>query len=328
MPEITVIIPTHNRWHLLRRTLAGALGQESVDHEVIVVDDGSSDETPERLAELDDSRLRVFRHETGRGVAVARNRGLKEARGDWVGFLDDDDLWAPWKLRCQLDAAHEADSVFSFASAVLVDEKLSVVDVQRAPDPTDILDNVLRWQAIPGGCSNIITRTDLAQEVGGFDPSLSMVADWDMWIRLLLRGGGRASRCDEFFVGYYQHASNMSVVDTDVFRDELAYMIRKHAEARAERKVEIDEVLFSRWLAGGYRRSGDRRGAARAYLHTARSHRNLGNVVRAFGLLFGEPTMQRRSRYSPEEIPRPDWLDLYREGGRLEAVFKPHRGET
>lgn len=321
MTEISVIIPTHNRWHLLRRTLAGAIAQEGVDHEVVVVDDGSSDGTSERLAELGEPRLRVFRHERGKGVAHARNRGIEEARGEWVAFLDDDDLWAPDKLRAQLGAARAVGAPFAYAGAIVVDEHLEVVDVQRAPAADDVLADVLAWQAVPGGCSNPIARTELARRVGGFDPNLSMVADWDMWTRLLLAADGRAAAAHELHVGYLRHPANMSVVDADVFTRELEYMESKFATERDARGISVDVVNFSRWLAGGYRRRGNRVSAARAYLRAARRRRNLGNVVRATGLLLGERAMSRFTTYRPERLDHPPaWLDLYRSGGRLESV--------
>ena len=81
-PDVSVVIPTRSRWHLLSgAALPSALEQEDVELEVIVVDDGSEDETPARLRELADPRLVVIRHETSRGVAVARNAGISAARG-------------------------------------------------------------------------------------------------------------------------------------------------------------------------------------------------------------------------------------------------------
>jgi glycosyltransferase involved in cell wall biosynthesis len=321
MPEVSIVIPTHNRWPLLRRTLAGALAQEGVDHEVIVVDDGSSDGTYERVQALRERRLRAFRHERGRGVAHARNRGLEEARGEWVAFLDDDDLWAPGKLHSQLDVARERDAPFVFASAVVVDEGLDVIDVQRAPTADGALERVLSWQAVPGGCSNAISTTALARNVGGFDASLSMAADWDMWIRLLLAAEGRAAVCPELLVGYLRHPGSMSVVDAGVFLRELDEIEAKFAAQRRARGVEIDGVNFSRWLAGGYRRGGQRVAAARAYLRGAWRYRNAGNAMRAAGILLGERAMSRLSPYRPERLERePDWLGLYRAGGRLESV--------
>ncbi|MFL5884580.1 MAG: glycosyltransferase family 2 protein, partial [Thermoleophilaceae bacterium] len=99
MSGVSVVIPTHNRWPQMRGTLDGALGQTGVEHEVIVVDDCSSDGTAEGLAGIENDRLRFLRHEQNRGVAAARNTGIEAARHEWLAFLDDDDLWAPNKLR-------------------------------------------------------------------------------------------------------------------------------------------------------------------------------------------------------------------------------------
>src|ERR687896_831399 len=105
-PDVTVVIPTRSRWDLLSTAaLPSALAQEDVEIEVIVVDDGSSDTTPDALAELADPRVRVLRHQRARGVARARNAGIAAARGEWIAFLDDDDLWSPRKLRLQLERA-------------------------------------------------------------------------------------------------------------------------------------------------------------------------------------------------------------------------------
>ncbi len=92
------MIPTHNRRHLLPRTLDSVLGQVGVDLEVIVVDEASRDGTAAYLHELDDDRVRVVRHEQPKGTARARNAGIGLAAGRYVAFCDDDDLWAPDKL--------------------------------------------------------------------------------------------------------------------------------------------------------------------------------------------------------------------------------------
>ena len=105
--EVSIVIPTRNRSELLRTTIRSALRQQHVEFELIVVDEGSTDETAELLADVRDARLRVIRHETPLGLSAARNDGAEEARGKWVAFLDDDDLWAPDKLMEQLHAAQE-----------------------------------------------------------------------------------------------------------------------------------------------------------------------------------------------------------------------------
>lgn len=92
---MTVVIPTRNRWSiLLGAALPAALGQEGVDHEVVVVDDGSTDETSDRIAAIGEQRLRVVRHDRSLGVGRARNAGIDAAQGAWIAFLDDDMIGA------------------------------------------------------------------------------------------------------------------------------------------------------------------------------------------------------------------------------------------
>ena len=106
-PAVSVVIPTRDRWPLLATTLASALGQDGVALEVVVVDDGSATAAPV-VPPFDDPRVRIARNDRSLGVAGARNRGIEAARGEWIAFLDDDDVWAPAKLRRQLDAATAA----------------------------------------------------------------------------------------------------------------------------------------------------------------------------------------------------------------------------
>ena len=97
-PEVSVVVPTHNRSGLLAQTLHSVLWQRGVDLEVLVVDDGSADDTAEMVAGLADPRIRLLRHDHPQGVSAARNRGVAAASGRWLAFCDDDDLWAPDKL--------------------------------------------------------------------------------------------------------------------------------------------------------------------------------------------------------------------------------------
>src|SRR5207248_7970393 len=185
---VTVIIPTRDRWPLLSVTLRSALAQEDVALEVVVVDDGSTDETPERLASESDERVRVIRHPESRGVAAARNSAIEAARGEWIAFLDDDDLWAPHKLHTQLAAADERDAAWVYSSALVVDDRRSVLDVIDAPDPDRLLALLLAYNPMPAGASNVVARTKVVRDLGGQDETLSHFAGWDLWIKLALAG--------------------------------------------------------------------------------------------------------------------------------------------
>ena len=102
MPRVSVAISTWNRAHLVGRAIRSALAQTFEDFELLVVDDGSSDATPEVLAAVSDARLRRVRHERNFGVSRTRNTALGLARGEWLAYLDDDNEWAPDYLERQL----------------------------------------------------------------------------------------------------------------------------------------------------------------------------------------------------------------------------------
>ena len=93
-PDVSVVVPTRDRWTLLDATLTSALAQQGVNFEIIVIDDGSSSQPPPMPA-LTDPRVRLIRNAGPHGVARARNLGIDQARGQWIAFLDDDDVWAP-----------------------------------------------------------------------------------------------------------------------------------------------------------------------------------------------------------------------------------------
>ncbi|MCW3046870.1 MAG: glycosyltransferase family protein [Solirubrobacterales bacterium] len=205
VPEVTVVIPTRNRAPLLCGALSSALVQEEVDVEVIVIDDGSTDDTQARLDRIGDPRLRRLRNPAPEGVARARNAGLALAAGEWVAFLDDDDLWAPRKLRRQLDAAAAAGASFAYGAAIVVDEGEGLREEVPAPPADTIARDILARNVIPGGCSNAIARAELVRAVGGFDEGLAMLAHWDLWIRLLQRCP--AAACPEVVVAHRPHGA-------------------------------------------------------------------------------------------------------------------------
>src|ERR1044071_8329951 len=122
MAFVSVIIPTRDRAHLLFRTLQSVLAQSIENLEVMVVDDGSVDANG-AVAAAADPRVRVIRNQEPTGVSVARNRGIAAARGVWIAFCDDDDLWAPNKLQQQLNAADRAGANWAYAGDVNVDDQ-------------------------------------------------------------------------------------------------------------------------------------------------------------------------------------------------------------
>jgi glycosyltransferase involved in cell wall biosynthesis len=313
-PEVTVVVPTRSRWHhLSRAALPAALGQQDVDLELVVVDDGSLDETPRGLAQLDDARVRTMRNERSEGVARARNRGIAAARAEWVAFLDDDDLWSPLKLRTQLDAARAERADFVYAAAVFVDALGTPLRPDPAPDAATVA-RALRASDVVGGPSTVMARTALVRQLGGFEPSLSVLADWDLWLRLA--EAGRAAACTDVLVAYREHRENMSSVAAARVFTELDLLVRRHGLS-----ADLDGERFTRWVAAQQRAGGRRLAAARAYLRGARRFRSPALLARALAVPLGEPVMRIPARLRalrgaarPDRTREidPDWLGPYR----------------
>jgi glycosyltransferase involved in cell wall biosynthesis len=307
-PYVTVIIPTRNRRSFLPLALRSALSQEEVAVEVIVVDDSSTDDTSAYLGSIRDPRLRILGHASHQGVAKARNTGIAAAQGDWLAFLDDDDLWSPRKLTSQLRAAEARNAVFAYSSAVVLTENRQPLQVLPAPDPEELVTLLLRRSAIPAGSSNVIARTDVVRHLGAFDEHLFQLADWDLWIRLAQVDVAAAS--GEVLVGYCQHPGNMMLFNQRTAPQEFHYLCSKHGNLLAGSGANFDRVGFTRWIAWAYRRTGRRLEAATVYMGGALKYGSGGNVARAFGAILGERAMALRHT---EEVPSaPVWLDFYR----------------
>lgn len=244
-PYVSVVVPTRDRPHFAHRAVLSALAQEEVSLEVLVVDDGGR--RPLAL-NIDDPRIRIIRNQESTGVSSARNRGLFEARAPWVAFLDDDDIWAPHKLKTQLDALRTERKRWSIASSVVVDLGGDTVSLGECPpDSQAVLDCLCVYNAVPGGGSGPVVERSLLDEVGGFDERLSMVADWEMWHRL-----AHTEDCaivGEPLVGYLRHGTSMTANFADhrgeIDRMERATLRYCSSSTAARRDRYLD------WIANG-----------------------------------------------------------------------------
>ncbi len=191
-PDISVILPTHNRVALLPRAIASVLAQTDVAFELIVVDDASSDGTAQYLATLSDPRLRVITAQTNLGPSGARNRGLQAARAPVVAFLDSDDTYRARRLAAPLAALRDDGVVAVLSSALKHDRGLP--REARIPDLT-LQPAAFEWalicDLIPVEATSLTVRRETALAVGGFSPALRLAEDREFLIRLARRGSGR-----------------------------------------------------------------------------------------------------------------------------------------
>jgi glycosyltransferase involved in cell wall biosynthesis len=198
-PKVSVVIPTYNRADKVQKSVESVLAQSLADLEVIVVDDGSSDETAQTLQHAFGDRIRYY-FQPNQGVSVARNRGIEVARGEWVAFLDSDDLWEKDKLEWQFKAL---DRFGPRCGACYTDTRLfnhpetrtlfqMAEKNYRHEGVVGINSDVLRLLVKPGGAgmvvhlSSLLARADIIRKTSGFNLSLLYSEDSEFMFRLAM----------------------------------------------------------------------------------------------------------------------------------------------
>ena len=224
---VTVLVPSYQHESFVVQAVESALAQSGVEVEVLAIDDGSTDGSVARLGAIADDRLRVIAQEN-RGLSRTLNRGLALARGRWVKMLPSDDLLEPGALARQLETAGEDDLVVFSLPTVVDAENRPLPDPApqawfdlEAPDASALRRSLVERNAMcaPGA----LFLREAALEVGGFDPSLRIAQDYDLWMRLLECGGGR--HLPERLVRVRWHGANQSGVVTSSSEAERAYAL-------------------------------------------------------------------------------------------------------
>ena len=271
-PLVSLIIPAYNSRAYICDAVDSCLAQTYPNCEVVVVDDGSTDATPDLLRTRYGDRIRLIQ-QANRGAAGARNTGVREARGEYVQFCDSDDRLLPekvqagWQLFQQMP---EIALVYTFAKIVLPD------DVTEVPLPDvelpsgDLFCLLLCGYGNFVGTSTVMVRRQAVLEVGGFDESLAVAEDWDLWLRLASRWPFGA--INESLMIYRKRPGSLQSDDVDLAEGRLRVVQRARAYPRRAECLDdqaYDEFEASRyhklamlyWEAG---RRADARGALRA----------------------------------------------------------------
>ena len=316
--EVTVVIPTRNRRPLLMRALHSVLTQRAVDLAVVVVDDGGTDGTGAAVDGLGNERVTCLALPASGGVSAARNAGLDLARSDWVAFLDDDDLWAPDKLRSQLDAlAADGSAGWSSTGVLEVDERCRILAWDLPVPEHDVGDGLLSWNVVPGPGSSLVVSRRLALDVGGFDEALPGLEDWDFCIRLGL--AAEVVPVQRAQVGYLIHRSSRAH-DIDRGRAAFAAIEAKYAEERMRRGVRMDRTFWNNYLGSLAYRSGRPWLGSRLKLGPLVRYRRPGTLLEIMaGMssidLTGRAVRRARAK-APAELraEAESWLAPYRYG--------------
>lgn len=240
-PTISIVMPVYNLGRFVEATARSVLAQTLTDLELIVVDDGSTDDSRERLRCIDDPRLLVLAQPNA-GVSAARNAGIARARGRYVGFIDGDDLWLPEKVERHvrlLDGRPEIDLTFS-RSRLIDGHDRDMGRPSRLPPPQVAFEDLFTENVVGNGSAVIVRRSAL-DRAGGFDPELATLADQEEWLRIALLRPGNVAYVPDELVLYRVYSGQMTGNRAQLVRE--WHLVRDKMRARAPERVARVERL-------------------------------------------------------------------------------------
>jgi glycosyltransferase involved in cell wall biosynthesis len=342
-PGVSVVIPAHNYGRYVGAAVESALSQAGRPVEVIVVDDGSTDDTPQVLQEYG-KRIRVRRLD-GRGVAAARNAGLAAAQGEYILFLDADDLLLPGSLHAlagSLDAHPAVDAVYG--SWFYCDPAGGRAFIVRSPVRDGrVLPALFRGNIVHTPSAMMLRRRRLV-EAGGFDDRLSFTTDWEMWLRLAVRGA-RFAAVPRPVAIYRVHAASMTRDLDRASRDVWSVLDRYLGDPTVDPALQAvrSGAYYSMglYLAKLRLEAGDSAGAV-TELRTALAHRpqralspdlyySLSRAIRRHELRAGSPrpaAVLSRTRDLAERLsPAPAPAEVHTAVHLGTALMLRHNGE-
>jgi glycosyltransferase involved in cell wall biosynthesis len=244
-------MPAFNVAPFILESVESVLGQTFADLELIVVDDGSSDGTADQLLSVKDPRLQIIRQANG-GSSSARNSGIKCGAGEYIGFIDADDLWQPKKLEAHvsfLDQHPEVDLTFSRSE--LIDEEGRATGRTSVRASGNILLEDLVTENIVNNGSAVVMRRKALDQAGHFDPELKACVDWDLWLRVAMLRSGNIFCLNGLLTKYRMRSGQIT---KDWRRMEAAWLhmlakVREVADAKVESIANEAHAKFYRYLA-------------------------------------------------------------------------------
>jgi len=226
MPKVSVIIPTFNRAHYLKAAIESVLAQNFRDLEIVVVDDASKDETSLIVRSFTQAPIRYVRHDSKKGPGAARNSGIREARGEYIALLDDDDEWRPGKLEQQVALLDTLPARVGlvYTGFLKIDASSKRIIAKILPkERGNVFDALCRENFL--GCSTVLLRRHCLEMTGYFDEELTSAEDYDMWLRISKEFS--FEYIPEALVSYRVHGSQLSAHYESLIVG-MEALIRKH----------------------------------------------------------------------------------------------------
>lgn len=242
---VSVVVPTYNRAHLLPRAIRSVLNQTYDEYELVIVDDGSTDDTQEVVSQFGDERIRYVRFEENRGANAARNRGVSEAAGEYVSFLDSDDELTEKHLEAVVDRLEQSPAAVAGActGCEIVTENGTVPSIHEVRDAAFELEDILHCNVI-GSISCTTFQRSVFEEVGCFDERLPSSQDHDLYIRVLK--DYRIAAIDKILTRYHVHGDQISY-DLDRRTTGRKRLVEKHSPLVSETRTQKEHVEAGTW---------------------------------------------------------------------------------
>lgn len=280
MPEVSVVVPTYNRAHLVGRAIQSVLDQTFQDFEIIVVNNYSKDNTIDVINSFKDKRIKLINFRNNGIIAKSRNQGLRESSGRYIAFLDDDDAWEPEKLEKQIEIfrnAPESAGVI-YAGMIFINEPGRIIRKVIPKYRGNIFDLLLTESYIESA-SAVLVKKECFEKVGIFDESgdLGVGDDWDMWIRIA--ENYEFDFVPEVLVKVYFHGNNITT-DTSL-------TVKRHKAISAKYKKRIGrsprKLRAAHYLYGGriLWRNKDIRGGGKFFIKSI-----VANPLTIFDILY------------------------------------------
>lgn len=242
---VSVIVPVYNAAATIAETIASVYSQQYSNWELILVDDGSKDNSLEILSGYNDPRVKVF-SQPNRGVAAARNLGISKASGKYIAFLDADDLWRADKLQKSLEALTSGSYALVYTDVMEFESDLKMARFHTYSEPVDVNDDYHRLLTHDYiSTLTVVVEKEVLDTVGNFDEMLFGTEDWDLWIRI--------AQAHSIFkveepLSFYRYSANGLSKNRDKHLKEELKVLNKHVLHNHALPTEIRNKAKWVWL--------------------------------------------------------------------------------
>ena len=273
-PLISVIIPTHNNAEIIKETIESALNQTFKDFEIIVINDGSTDNTADVLRPYINSGKIIYLYQDYSGPTVARNRGIETSKGKYIAFLDSDDLFMPTKLEKQVNFLNENDDyAMAYTDAYEFSGTNIINKSKLATNDRNTMSGMI-FEYLINGCfifmSTVLVKRSVFEDVGYFDPNVGYTCnDWELWQRISKKY--KIKFIDEILMGYRRHSGNITN-NTDLL---ISHQLSFVKNVLSDPSLEVRYKERSNFIIGkiysrsgwDYLMAGERKKAREAFLN-------------------------------------------------------------